>query len=250
VRRQVRESLQAFYRESVRLSAQQALADERNPDILAVLIGTLGPYGADETRETLLRFLRSESFRNTVADAAIGAMRAQDDPAFVAPLLETLEAREAAFTSGDFAQALGALAHLARNDNDQAAVREFLARHTNHPKPGVKRAALAALGTLGDPKAIAVVETFTRGARDNPERQAAEAALGKLRAARRPTDDLRALRDEVLGFQKETGELRRELETLRKQLEALTPLQPTPSPEPATRDRPRKKGKPARTERP
>lgn len=231
VRKQVRESLQAFYRDSVLASARQGLETESNPDILAVLLETLGPYASDATRELLLRYLRSESFRHGLAQAAVGAMRAQDDPAFVGPLLETLRAREAAFTSRDFAQALNALAHLARKDEDKRAVREFLTQQVNHPKSMVQRAALNALGTLGDPQAIAVVETFTRGHRDSPERRAAEATLGKLRAARPPADEFRALRDEVLGFQKETRDLRQAIETLRKQFEASAAPKPATPPE-------------------
>lgn len=219
VRRQVREALRGFYRERVLASAREALPAERNPDIVAELVRTFGPYPDPSTQELLLAKLRSDSFRNGVADAAIAAMRAQDDPAFVAPLLETLRTREAAFTTGDFAQALGTLAHLARHEDDKTPVREFLVSQTGSRKRSVGTAAIRALGTLGDPRALAAVETFTTAAKDSPERRAAEDAAGKLRAARKPVDEFRALRDEVLGFQKENRELRREFETLKKKLE-------------------------------
>ena len=160
----------------------------------------------------------------------------------VAPLLEVLQTREPAFGTHDFAQALGALAHLARHDDNPTTVREFLARQTGHLKPQVRRAALAALGTLGDPKAVAVVETFARGAKDSPERQAAQEALGKLRAARRPAADLGALRDEVLGFQQETRELRKELETLRQEIREVARPKPVPAEAPS-REKPRKKNR-------
>lgn len=219
VRRQVRQVLRGFYREPVIAGARAALATEKNPDIVVELVRTLGLSSDPATRDELLARLRSDSFRNIVADAAIAAMRAQDDPAYVAPLLEALRFRGPAFTSGDFAQALGTLAHLARNDADKTAVREFLAARTLDPRRHVAGAAIRALGTLGDPRALAVVQTFATADKDSPERRAAEEAMSRLRAARQPVDDHRALRDEVLGFQKENRELRREFEALKKKFE-------------------------------
>jgi aminopeptidase N len=242
VRRQVREALRGFYREPVLTSTRAALPAEKNPDIVAELVRTLGPYPDAGIREELLARLLSDSFRNVVADAAVAAMRAQDDPAFIAPLLEALRTREAAFTSGDFAQALGTLAHLARNEDDRTAVREFLVAQTTNRRRGVKEAALRALGMLGDPRALAGVETFATAAKDSPERRAAEEAVGRLRAARKPVDEFRALRDEVLGFQKENRELRREFEALEKKIDEGTASAPATSPAPAaTKDKSKKK---------
>ncbi|MHB9006976.1 MAG: HEAT repeat domain-containing protein [Limisphaerales bacterium] len=169
----------------------------------------------------LLRFLESDSFRNGLAAAAIRAMRSQDDPAYVAPLLtslqQSLQQREPAFTTGGSAEALGTLAFLARNETDKTAVREFLTDRTHHPKQSIKRAALRALGELGDPRAIAVLETFATAAKDSPERKTAEKSIADLRARKKPVDDLRDLRNEVLGLQRENRELRRSVETLTQQ---------------------------------
>ena len=84
----------------------------------------------------------------------------------------------------------------------------------------VRLAAITALGTLEDPRALAVVETFTTLAADRPEKAAADKALEKLRAARKPSDDLKALRTEVLDLQKSNRELKKDLDTLKKKLEA------------------------------
>jgi len=233
VRRQVLDDLGGFYRESVLAAARQCLTNEHNPDILAEAIGILGAHAGPDTRETLLRFLDSESFGNVLADAAVRAMRAQDDPAFIAPLLAALEKREAAFTTGGFAEGLAALAHLARNEETKDQVREFLLRHTNDKKKRVQRTAIAALGALGDTKAIAAVETFTRAAKDSPERRAAEEALRKLRAGKKPVDEFRDLRNEVLGLQKENRELRKDFDDLKKKFTELVPARSAEKPKPA-----------------
>jgi len=221
VRQQIHEDLSAFYRESVLRSAQAALEQERNPDVLAPLIRALAAYASPETKAILLRLLSIESFRNEVADAAIEAMRGQDDPAYIAPLLDTLRGRETVFTTHGYARGLKALAWLARHEEDRDGVRDFLASKLDHLKPSVRRGAIEALGTLGDPKALAKIETFTRSAKDSPERSAAETAVSALRASKRPSEYLQDLRNEMLTTQKEYRELKKEFESLRKKLEEL-----------------------------
>lgn len=221
VRQQVHEDLAAFYRESVLQAAQAALETERNPDVQRPSIRALAAYASPDTKAILLRLLATDSFRNTVADAAIDAMRGQDDPAYIAPILATLRTREAAFTTDGFSTALQALGWLARHQENRDEVRTFLASKLDHPKPSVRQAVIDALGTLGDPKALATIETFTRGGKESPERRAAEAAVGKLRASKRPADDLRDLRDEVLALQKQNRELKSDLDGLRKKFEEL-----------------------------
>lgn len=229
VRQQVHEDLRAFYRESALQAARAAIDGERNPDVQAPLIRALAAYASPETKALLLRLLGTDSFRNAVADAAIDAMRGQDDPAYIAPLLDTLRTREAAFTTHGYTSAMKALAWLARHQENRDAVREFLASKLDHPKPSVRRDAIEALGTLGDPKALPKIETFARGGKDSPERTAAEAAVSTLRASKRPSENLQDLRNEVLVMQKENRELKKEFESLRKKLEELqgTKAEPT-----------------------
>lgn len=229
VRQQVAADLGAFYRESVLAAARAALEREQNPDVRVAAIRNLAAYGSPETRDLLLRLLPTDSFRNQVADAAIDAMRGQDDPVFIAPLMGTLGTREAAFTTRGFGGALGTLARLARNEEDQDAVREFLAARLKHSKPAVRRSAISALGTLGDPKALAKIETFARGGKDSPERRAAESAVNTLRAARKPADDLRDLRNEVLGLQKENRGLKSEFDQLKKKFDEFRTVPPEPA---------------------
>jgi HEAT repeat protein len=158
-------------------------------------------------------------------------MRSQDDPAYVAPLLASLSKREDAFTSRGFAQALGALGYLARNEEQKDAVREFLLSHANSKKRFVQLASINALGTLGDAKAIAVLQTFATSPRESRERTAAARAVADLRAARQPVDDFKNLRQEVLDLQKSDRDLRKELDELKKKLEAREKSPSSPSPD-------------------
>jgi aminopeptidase N len=220
VRRQVISDLGGFYRDAAYDAMLATLEHEKNPDILAVAIRALGAYSKPETRELLLKYLDSESFHNELAIAAVEAMRSQDDPAYIVPLLASLPKRETNYTSRGYAQELGALAYLARNEENKDAVREFLIGYVNSPKRSLQLASINALGTLGDPKAFAVLDTFATASKESPESAAATRAITALRAGRKPADDFKNLRQEVLDLEKTTRDLRKQLDELQSQTKA------------------------------
>jgi aminopeptidase N len=230
VRRQIAADLGGFYRDSAYDFARHELESEKNPDVLSASVRSLAGYGRPEVQDALLRLLDSRSYRNELADAAINAAREQDDPVYIAPLLETLGKREAEFTSRGFAQGLGALAYLARNEEKKDKVCEFLVRYVNSPKKPVQLASIRALGILGDPKAIAIVNKFATASKESRERTAAENALVELRATRKPADDFKNLRQEVLDLQKANRELRKEVEGLKQKVEAQERRPTSPAP--------------------
>ncbi len=221
VRSEVVSGIAGFYRDTAYEAARKTLASEKNPLIVATTLRGLSGYAKPEVREQLLKLLNSESYQNELANAAISGMRLQDDPVYIAPLMETLSKREADFTSRGLAQGLGALAYLARNEEKKDNVCEFLTGHLNDKKKNVQLAAIYALGTLNDAKAIAVLEKFTVASKDTPERGAAEQAVINLRGRREPADDFKNLRQEVLDLQKDNRELRKTLDDLKKKVEGM-----------------------------
>jgi HEAT repeat protein len=174
----------------------------------------------------LVSLLDSDSYRNTLSDAAIGAMRTQDDPFFIKPLQEALQRHETQWTTRGFTAGLDALAYLARNEQDKNFVREFLARNMNHKKKGIQLAALTALGTLEDPKGSPILATFASAARESDERKAAEKALMVIHLADNPSNNLKGLRDEILELKQESRDTKKELDALRKKLESKTQKPP------------------------
>lgn len=237
VRRQVVEDIGGFYRESARVFALELLENERNPAILASAIRGLAGYSHSEVPAVLLRFLNTDSYRNSLSDAAIAALRSQDDPAFIPPLLDTLSTNQARFTSHGFAQGLSAVAYLARHQEVPDREREFLLSWVNDPRRTVQAGALTALGTLGDPKAIPVLEKFVSTPSESHAQRVAEAAINRLREGRKPADDLRNLRQEVQELQKTNRDLRREFDELKAKVEQDQKAGPTsaakPEPPPA-----------------
>jgi HEAT repeat protein len=144
----------------------------------------------------------------------------QDDPDYIKPLLEMLGKREAEFTGRSFGQGLGTLAYLARNEEKKDQVRDFLESHINSKKRSVQMASINGLGTLGDVRAIPVLQTFANSSKENRERSAAERAVTDLRSGRKPVDDFKNLRQEVLDLQKANRELRKDLDEIKKSLDS------------------------------
>lgn len=219
VRLAVVRAIGGFYRDEAYESLQSVLAEEKNPDIQARALQSLSLYGKPEVREVLLRHLNTPSYRNLLTETAIRAMRQLDDTSYIGPIREALTSREPDFTSTGIGSTLDTLAYLSRNEEKKDEIREFIARFARDKRRGIARSALSALGTLEDPKAIPLLETFAGANKQSPERAAAESAMAALRAGRKPSDNLRELRNEVLELQKANRELRKEFEELRKKLD-------------------------------
>jgi aminopeptidase N len=223
VRRQVYTAISGFYHPKAFEADQAMLAREKNPDILTVGIRNLGTCPKSGVGKTLLEYLNSTSYRNALADAAIGAIRAQDDPTYEEPLEKNLKEREADYTSSGFVRGLSALAYLARDEKDKDAVREFLLGYVNHRKKAIQLGALNALGTLEDPRALPVLEKFALARRQSPEQLAASRAIQTINDSRKAAEGLGELRKEFLDLQKENQELRKDFNELEKKFNALAP---------------------------
>jgi aminopeptidase N len=223
VRRQVLSDVSGFYRDRSYEFAKRILETEKNPDIQARALATLGAYHKADVADTLTRYLRSDSYKNILEEAAIGAMRAQGETRYIQPLLGELRENGKRLTSPAFVRGLETLAYLARHEEKKEAVREFLVGLVNHKRARVQLAVLSALGTLNDPAAIPVVEKFASDAVQTPERAAAEKSLAALRENRPAAAELGSLRTEVLNLQKENRDLRKELDDLKKKVDSLAP---------------------------
>ena len=230
VRNEVINGIASFYRDASRDQLLTLLRDEKNPDITADMLRAMGAYQQPSIREMLLKNLQSKSFENMLAGAAIEAIRGHDDASYVAPLLAELRKRPNDFTSGGFGRALEVLAYLSRNDTNRTEVREFLLSFANSKKPPVQVAAIGALGTLGDPKAIGSLEVLAAGPRGARETGAAGRALAELRAGRKPAAELGSVREEVSNLQRENRDLRKEMDDLKKRFEAITSAAATNKP--------------------
>ena len=241
VRHQVVTALAGFFRDEALAAAQRVLSQEQNPEILEAAIRGLAAYPKPEVKQTLLRYLNSDSYRNELAETAVAAIRAQADPEYAGPLLDTIKRRQSAFTSVGLGRALDTLAFVVRHEQSKDEIREYIAPFTRSKKRTVRLAAISALGTLEDAKAIPSLETFAGAGKESPERSAAERAISSLRAVKKPGEDLRDLRSEVLELQKQNRDLRKEVDDLKKKVEAAN--KPAPQPKASAKPKPAKAAK-------
>jgi aminopeptidase N len=230
VRQAVVAAIAAFYNDKAFDTARQILTKEKNPDIISADAQGLALYNKPEIHETLTQLLHRESFRHVTADAAVRAMRTQDDPAYITPIRDYVLQNTNTLETRGFASALEAVGYLARNETNKDDAREFLLRFINAKKQGVQLGAIRALGLLEDPKAIAALEPFANASKETEEQPVAEKAIADIRAARKPTDNLKDLRAEVLDLQKQSRKLRKELDDMQKKSDATKSAKPQSSP--------------------
>lgn len=226
VRREVLSDINGFYDDKAYAAARDALRTEKNPEIISVALRGMAGYTQPGVLEQLDSYLGKHSYRNELADASIAALRLQDDPASVSPMMKALTEQAGAFTSRGFGQGLDALAYLDRNEENKAAVRTFLVAHVNDKRKVVQLADIRALGVLGDPAAIAVLDKFASASKESAERKAAERSLEQLRAGRKPVDDFKNLRQEVEQLEKSNRELHKQLDDLDKKVSATAGTTP------------------------
>ncbi|MGK0187743.1 MAG: aminopeptidase N [Verrucomicrobiales bacterium] len=211
-------------------AALRRVADnETNPDIRTIALSALGQYVKPELRTYLLSQLSVPSYKHAIASSAIGAMRKQDDPFYVEPLLRELQSSEAEFTSGGFSTALRALGYLARNEENKEPVRLFLLKQVDHLKRNVARSAMSALGDLHDAKAIPVMETFVAADSDSADGKAAQAAINQIRKDQRPRvpEEVNTLRSQVSDLRGQLTGMSEEMKALRAQFkEAVEKVKP------------------------
>jgi len=222
VRRQVVADVTSFYRPEAFEQAQNVLKTEKNPDIIGTALSALAPIGTN-ARPTLIQYLNSDSWRQHLADTAITTMRAQNDPFYIDPLQEALQRRRKELSGRTIAVGLSALANLARDQDNKDAVRQFIASFVNDPRQNVKLAALNALGSLQDDRALPILERFATAQKNTPERTAAERSIEMIRAARKNTLEAGDVRREVLELQKQNRDLRKEFDAMKKKAETSSP---------------------------
>jgi aminopeptidase N len=229
VRQAVVAAIAAFYNDKAFDTDSKIVLNEKNPDIVSAGAQGIGLFHKPTVPKTLLQLLNRKSFHDVLGDAAVRAMRAQDDPTYIPHIRDFVLQHESTLQTRSIAAAFEAIGYLGRNETNKDTSREFLLRFVNSKKKGVQLGAMRGLGLLEDPKAIAALETFASASKETEEQPVAEKAIADIRGARKPIDNLNELRSEVLELQKESRKLRADFEETQKKSEAQQkPKSPTP----------------------
>ncbi len=197
---------------------------EKNPLILAAIIGTWGARPGEPAVTTALKkHLAGSSYQSTLELAAIRALRAQDDESAVAEILARLQ-QPHDIRGYDIGAAFDALAFLARRPASahRDAVRAFFTTHLTAPRQDWRIAAAKALGTLRDPKALAALEPML-AEESKPSgafREAVSKSVQNIQSGIEGPVELKNLWDRLQQLQKKTEDQQKEIETLKKKSQA------------------------------
>lgn len=192
---------------------------EKNPEILAAILRSWGTRPGDTAvAKALGEKFQQASFGHQLAASVATAWRAQDEVSSVPLLLTDLRTQPLAWRTRDHAAALDTLAFLSREQPNRDEVRAFLIEHLTHPKQELRVAAAKALGTLRDPRALAVLEPMLAGGGSyaDPLREAASASVRALQSEEPAPAELKKLWQEVQQLQKKTETLQKQLDDQKK----------------------------------
>ena len=221
VRQAVVRNVGKFYRPEALQRLVKVIDDEPNPAIVAIAVRALGKYPADQVRSRLEASLDRESFGNTIAAAAVKALGDTGDAALRGKLLRLLQSDRHDFSDRDYAEALKVMAQLWSDADDKQPPRAMLEACLRDPSRRVRSGAIDALGELGDPQAVAALQTFADREGTGRDATAAAAAVNKLHdEAPFVPREVRELRKLVTELKEEQKSLRNELNTLKAKGEA------------------------------
>ena len=235
VRREVVEALSAFPNPEAWQALWQQSAREKNPGVLSAIIRTWGARAGDEEVSGALRkFLATTSYHNEVAAAAIAALRAQDDGSAVPVILREFGRIAQEFDAREKEQAFEALAFLARDARHPSRdeVLALLAQQLGHDDEKIRAAAVKSLGTLRNPKALALLHPLIAVAKpyNDPVRAAVEKSIQVLEAEQAKPQEFKDVWTKMQELQKKTEELEKQLEKLGKKSTPEKPAAEPPKP--------------------
>lgn len=193
---------------------------ETNPAIVGIALSGISVYTSPQVQETLLKYLDSKSYQNRLSVAAMRAIKNQPGTSFIKPLQELLRKRSSEFLPDTLGYGLGTLAALAKDEKQKEDVRIFITSFLDDKRTRAQSGAIQALGALGDPKSLPVLEPLVSSAKASPQQADAERAVEAIRGWNKPSDNLADLRNQVLELQKSQRELKKELDDLRKRIKA------------------------------
>jgi aminopeptidase N len=231
VRRRVVEGIARFYRPEVMEKLVAVAGSEANPAIRAVAIRGLAKYQELAAREVILDALRSDSFRQEVAESAMEAIAASQDATLLQPLVRVVQSKPDAFPSLVMATALRTAGRLGSLEADKSPARRFIEPALHDSRPPVREAAIAALGELGDRQAVAVLEGFAHSGSSDRLGKAAERALDALRNRMPPVpEEVKELRQQVKKLEETQERLQKTVDTLEQRFQARPEAAPAPLP--------------------
>jgi len=208
VRAAVAEALGEFHADAVAAGAlEQVLESEKKSYVVAAATKALGKIGGEGAFEALEAALGRDSHVEVIRRGAFEGLGELKDARALPLLLEWSQYGRPPHARERAIEALGKVGR----DNEKVFQR--LLALLNDPYRWTRRAALRALGELGDPRALDTLEALAIAEPERRLQQEAEQAIRKIRRSQ-------AARQTVEDLQGELEQLKQEVKTLRKKAPA------------------------------
>jgi aminopeptidase N len=218
VRLAVIEGIARFYRPQAQRVLMATLDTEHNPLIVAAALGGLGKYGGDAIEAKIEEAMTRESFGNVIATAAIKAAGDLAAEELRSRVLRLVKANVRDYADRDGSAALGVIAKLYSTADDKTPAREFFEQCLHDESRRLRGAAIRALGTLGDSRALPALRAESTSEGMGRDVNAAAEAIKKLeQSSPLAPKEVVELRKLVSELQKSQQQLEEQIEQLGKQ---------------------------------
>lgn len=195
---------------------------EKNPAIVAAWIAGLAKYSDESVTQYLRASLDKESFRNEIAEAAVGAMQKSGSSQYVPDLAEQVAQHADSYTTRGLANLLKTLASLSDEKAEKLQSLKQIAPHLGDDRVDVQKGAIEALGKLGLEDARPILQAYADASHNKELSKAAEDALAALTKDSTPQPtELIELRKQMKDLEKSNDSLQKKLDDLEKKLRQI-----------------------------
>ncbi len=208
----------AIQNHKTRRAVVAALGEYRDPRVAAALIAIAksdpsyaveseackslaGQDATDEVITVLIANSQKQSWRDQVRTAAVEALGTLGDTRGIEPSMMLASYGQPFRSRSTGFEALGKLGR--DNEKSRAQIRRFLLDHIDDPQERSARAAIAALGEIGDEKAIPDLEKLSNSGAPKDLRDRARESIDKIRKGGGESATVRGLRERIEALEKD-----------------------------------------------
>ena len=195
----------------------QAMKDD-SPYVSAAAIRSLAALDYQDAVGAITKILSHDSHNEVLRSAALDALASLRSERSLGTLIDYTKPKKPRMSRGTSIAAVGQLGNRLE-DKDRA--RDTLVGLLDDPSERIRSNALGALGTLGDPSAIASIERFVTRSNIQTEKEQARQAIRRIRSAKTQGEEIKSLRDQVTAFEESQEKLVNRLADLEAQLKAV-----------------------------
>jgi len=207
---------------ATRAALAERVQQDESPYVVAASIDTLSDQRATEAGTAISEAIARESVNGVIRNAALRATARLRGAEGIDTILPHTTMEASRVSRGT---AIDALARASEWTEDQTRTREALEALLQAPSPGVRKAAVGALRTLGDVRAVPLLESFANTTTQKDEAEAARGAITALRNRQTPPEAVGQMQERLEKLEKALEKVKEEKKNVDERLDATEALQ-------------------------